>query len=321
MSTADDTLLLYPINVTQDGLSLMGVVKYTDGTELRMPVDGTKFSLMGFENYATQRVGVEIPLVFKYQMSADEVAYGFTVGPDRFLTRNYRARTETVNGAYTVKLYCYPVWIDAANGYRLEWFMADLERTKIWLVTPYVKINQNSASFKPTQYGTTQRLSYSINLQDVNGAFTNHIHNETFDLTLLAPGTDRTQNWAILFDASQTNPYGLGNSAKTTFVNQNLYRLDLKSNCDTQDAWLEKFFYNTMPLHDFTESSRAPAPTHFAVEIGEGSVTFPVSEWNVLHDINFALPNSGTVFLRFFQRTPDNDIQLSVAGVPIYQQN
>ena len=320
MSSSDANLLLYPLNVLQAGLSLMGVVTYTDGSSLKLPVDGTKFELLGFENYATQREGVEIPLVLRYNLGDEEVAYGESVNPDRFVTKKYRARTEAVDGAYSIKLFCYPVWLDAQNGYRLEWFMADLERTMIWNVTAYVRYNENAPTFKPLQYGTTQRLSVGVNLKDVNGAFVNHIHNETMDVALLKPGTDRMTNWTVLFDPGQATPYGVATRAETTLVNANLTRVDLRSGCTTLEQWLERFYYNTMPLKDGTKEQRAPEPNFFAIEIGNNRVELPISAWSTINNVSFSLPNNGTLFLRFFKRTPDNDIQLSVAGVPIYQQ-
>lgn len=321
LSATDNTLIQYPLNVTLNGLSLIGVVQYSDGTQLRMPVDNTKFKISGFEPFISTIIGQKFNVVLKYTLSPGEIVYGANAVGGQFITNTYKATTVKANGAFTVKLFGYPVWIDAVNGYRLEWFMYNLDRTAMYRVTPYVTIDANSVPFNPTFYGTVQHLTVSINLKDVNGLFTSYLHVQNIDISLLAPAQARTTNWLVGFNPGQsTGIFGSNNFAATTFINQNLWSVNVGSNAATLADWLNKMYFNTLPLIDLTKETAPPVPNMFALILGNSVVEFPISEWNMTHQVSSAIPNNTTLFIKFFNRTNTNDIQLSVCGLPVYQQ-
>ena len=55
MSPTNVRLIQYPVNVPLASLNLIGLVTYSDGSVVEYPVNGTKFTIYGFENYvATQ---------------------------------------------------------------------------------------------------------------------------------------------------------------------------------------------------------------------------------------------------------------------------
>lgn len=320
LSASDPKLIQYPMNVPLRGLNIMGIVHYSDGSTLRMPVDGTKFSIYGFEGYVATIVGQKFPLVFKYILSTNEVVYGATVANGRFITDTYKATTIKADGAYTVKLFGYPVWVNAVSGYRMEWYLYNLERNAVYLVTPYVTFNANTRVFDPITYGANQKLSVSVNLKNVNGSFNSYIHVQTIDITLVGPGTDRVSNWTVGFEPNQSPVYGFGNVAKTTLINQNLSKVNLASGATTKEAWLERIYYRTKPLMDDNKEVIAPEPNFFSLIVNGQEIQFPISQWNADITLTTTLPNSGTLFIKFFKRTNDNDIQLAVAGIPIWQQ-
>jgi len=319
LSASDATLLQYPINVLMQGLNMMGVVEYSDGTKARLPIDGTKFELFGLEDYLLSVVGQELPLVLNYNMSSEEVASGPEIGENRNIPKKYRAKTLVANGSYSVKLFTFPVWIGEQDGYRLEWFLTNLERTNIWRCTSQVRINEGGRQFSPSEYGTNQRLVVSVDLQSVNPSFNKYKHVQTLDVTLLAPGTDHNTNWQIGFQPGQNPPFGVQNYAATTFVDVNNWKVKIDMGLTDVNLWLERVFYRTLPLFDPQKEAKAPAPTHFAFDFVGRSIEFPIAEWKTEHTISEAVANGGTLFVRFFKRTPDNDIQLSICGLPIYQ--
>lgn len=321
MSSADPTLLQYPLNVPLAGLNLMGRVHYSDGSSMLMPVDGTKFAVFGLENFVATIVGQKIPLVLRYNLSEGEIAYGLSVGSERFISEVYRATTLKADGAYSVKLFGYPVWIDSINGYRLEWFLYNLDRQAMYRVTPYVQINANTRAFDPIAYGVNQKLSVSLNLKDVDSTFSSYIHTQTIEIVLMNQGSERTTNWTIAFESGQNPVYGKNNFAATTFVNQNLMTVNLAMGETTLDGWLNRLYYLTKPLIDPDRELTAPAPDYFAILIGTTVLEFTIAQWNAVLSINQVVANSDTMFIKFFKRTVDNDIQLAIAGVPVYQQN
>lgn len=322
MSSSDSRLIQYPMNVPLAGLNLIGVVNYSDGTKIRMPVDGSKFAIYGFEGYLATVVGQKFSLVLKYNLSPGEVVYGSNVvSGDKFITQTYKATTIHPDGQYTVKLFGYPVWIDGTNGYRIEWFMYDLNRTNFYRVTPYVRINPNTRPFNPTQYGINQQLTVSINLHDVNGSFTNYIHSQVINITLMGPGTSRTTNWLVGFAPNQDPMFGGNNYASTTFVNQNYWEVRLQSGYNSQSEWLKNLYKYTLPLMDTEREAVLPQPNFFALVIGNDRIEYPLSYWNKTLVVTDAVPDNSTIFVDFFIRTADNDIHLAMTALPVYQSN
>lgn len=321
LAESDPLLLQFPVNVTMSSLSLTGVVHYNDGSKIEMPVDQTKFSIYGFNNFIATVVGQKVPLVLDYQLSNNEVAVGLDTTPKRSIVKDYSAITTNQDGNYTPKLFGYPVWIDALNGYRLEWWLYDLDRDLATLATPFVSFTNESPAFNPVGYGYKQSLKVAVNLKDVNVSSRAINHVQSIDIILRQPGTARTTNWAIGWDPSMETFYGEGNAAKTHFVNDNLTQLDITLGETDFVAWYNRIFTLTKPLFDPRRETEAPDPTHFSVATRDWSADYPIYQWNQVLNVGHAIPNNSTVFIKFFIRSGDGDIQLTCAGLPVYQQN
>lgn len=319
LSNSDPTLIQYPLNVPKVGLNLIGVVHYSDGSTIRLPVDNTKFSMFGFHDYVATIVGQALPLVLSYKLSPGEVVYGQTVSQNRALSQSYKAVTLDVDGSFTPKLFGYPVWIDALHGYRMEWFLYNLDRNLVFRVTPFVSYSPNGPLFNPTAYGVNQTLSVQINLRDVSGQFRSYIHTQTLSVALRAAGTERVTNWTIAYDPNQTTIFGLNNFAAMTFVNQNLRKVKIDCNELVFANWLERIYYLTKPLTNPSHEVKAPEPNMFAFVFGDHQVEFTIDQWNQELQISDQLLNNDTLFIKFFRRTPETDIHLGISAMPVYQ--
>lgn len=320
ISPNDPNQLRFPLNVPLNGLSLYGVVTYSDGSKVRHPVNNTKFSLRGMDNFISTYAGQLFDLVLDYKLAENEVALGLNTTVARSVTRDYTVVTTNYEGMYSPKLFGYPVWINSLEGYRMEWWLYDMERRMSQLVTPFVKYNENAAPFNRTGYGYKQSLSVSINLKDVNpsGLALNHV--QTIDVVLRQPGDARTTNWAIGFVPQQEILFGEGNFAKSKIIDQNRMTLNIACGETQQAKWLERLYRLTKPLTDQGRESQAPEPTHFAICTPSWQVAYPLDRWNTDLSLSYTLANSSTVFVKFFIRTPDTDIHLSIAALPVYQQ-
>lgn len=327
MSSSDPNTLQYPINVPKNGLNLMGKVSYSDGTNAMLPVDGTKFALFGLDNYVATIVGQKFPLTLKYNLSADEVVYGATAnvngsGGAAFISEQYSATTQNQDGAYTVKLFCVPRFIDSVNGYYLDWYLYNLDRNLAQLVTPYVRYASNSPAFLPHGYGVNQQLQVQITLSDVNSTFKNVQFTQTIGLVLYRDGTDQTgTNWTIAYNPGQNPAYGVNLHASTTFVNQNLMQVMINQGLTDQEAWLNAVYYPSMPLTDPTQETVPPVPNMFSFAFTSGDVEFPISQWNSQLAVGQVVANGGTLVVKFFQRTSENDILLAVCPMDVWQTN
>ena len=321
LSTSDNRLINLPINVLLTGVNMLGVVHYSDGTVVKMPVDGTKFALLGMDGYVATVVNQQAALVLRYRLSSDEIVYGHGSGEFPHISESYRIKTAQADGSYSVKLFCYPVWLDSVNGYTLRWYMYNGDRSVVYGVTNLVEISSTGPAFNPILYGVNQRLSVAINLQQVNGSYRDYRHIQTVEVILWRVGTDHSDtNWSIAFDIGQNPPFGtVPHYAALEFVNSNLYRLNLSSGAANLTEWLDKLYYRTKPLIDQQRELQAPEPTHFRLRYGPYDTTYQISEWNTTKQIGTGLSDNDTLFIEFIKRTPLTDLQLSVSGVPVWQ--
>lgn len=322
MSQTNPQLIQFPVNVLLAGLNIMGVVNYSDGSSITLPVDGTKFQIMGFDGFVSSIVGEEFDIVLKYNLSPDEAVYGASsVNNQKFITETYTATSINADGAYTLKLYAYPVWINAVSGYRLEWFLYDLDRSKWWDVTSLVTFSASSPAFQPLTYGTLQNITAQVLLSRVESSFTNYNFTDTVAITLLQPGTNASP-WQVQFSPGQVPAYGPGLVAGVQELAANEYTINLASGFSDQASWLQAIYYNTQPLTDPAQEAVLPAPNYFAIQLPDGTeIEQPLSAWNATQTTTVPLTNYGTLFVTFFLRTSTNDLQLSVAGVPIQITN
>ena len=242
LSATDPRRIDLPMNVLLPGLNMIGVVHYSDGSKLEMPVDGTKFTMLGLGAYLTTVVGHQASVVLRYTLSPGEVSYGNQVGAVPHISEAYTVVTAQEDNAYSVKLFGYPVWQNQVSGYMLRWFMYNVERDVMYDVTNKVSYSPAAAPFNPTLYGVQQTVVVSVNLQDINGSYRNYRHTQTESLVLWGEGTMRTTNWTVYFDQNQSPPFGVNNHADLTFVNYNYWKLKFNTGATTKEEWLQRLY-------------------------------------------------------------------------------
>jgi hypothetical protein len=316
LSQSNPLLIQYPINMPVEQLNLIGVVTYSDGTTTRLPVDGTKFTMMGLEDFVATIQGQTIPLVLQYTLSPGEVNYGSTSTAQRYITKQYFATTLANDAAYTVKLFAYPIWVDPINGYRLDWWLYTLDRDAPYNVTSVVQGALNSVAFNPLLYGVVQNLSVAVNMASVSSSFANYRHTQTIAVSLLARGDTQTQtDWTVTFAPGQQPPYGLGVQALLSMNSQDYWQLDISSGFNSQAQWLTNLYFNTLPLYSPFNESVPPTPNYFALIVGNQRIEIPVSQWNQPIVIPGGVAEGVPIYLQFFLRNSQTDLQLSIAGM------
>lgn len=319
LSAADPHRIDLPQNVLLTGLNMIGVVTYSDGSTNELPVDGTKFKMLGMESYLTTVVGHQAGVVLRYQLSANEISYGNQVGAVPFISQEYKIVTAQEDNAYSVKLFGYPVWQNSVAGYTLRWFLYNALRNVVYDVTNSIQYSPGAAPFQPKLYGALQTVVVSVNLQDVNGSYRNYRHAQTQQLILWGEGTMRTTNWTILFDQNQNPVYGLNLHADLTFVNYNYYKLKFGTGAQTKAEWLKRLYYDSKPIIDQFKEQTPPVPTHFRLRVGTQDYEYSVDAWNDEIIVGNGLNDNDTLIIYFISKNQSTDLQLSVAGMPVYQ--
>ena len=316
LSSSQDNTIEYPLDTPMNALNLMGVVHYSDGSSRELPVDGTKFRIIGLEQFVSTIIGQNVNLVLSYALGPDEVVYGAVTSDNKYVTQPYRLRVIDPNNSYRVKVFGYPVWIDSANGYRMKWFLFNLDRN-IWFdVTEYVMFAPNTGTFDPKGYGYTQRKAIQLNLRDVSGAFKPYIHTQIFDINLITqPNGDNTP-WTVLSsNDSNDTPYGPGLHAQRLSASAGQTLLKLDSGIATQAEWTNQVYGKTYPLMDRMNELAPPAATHFEISYGGVKNTYAISSWNATLSLAINVPIYGTVMIRFYRIANSAEVHLSEAAM------
>lgn len=317
LSPSDPQMLQFPINMPVLNLNLMGRVTYSDGSSKLLPVDGTKFTMHGLNEYVATVASQTVPLILSYALTPDE-EYSFMVNPsiNDHISVEYKGRTTVMDGAYSIKLFCTPVWIDVLNGYRLEWHLYNLLRDEWYNVTNKVSLSTDSVVFDPLLYGTVQRLNVAVQLNEVDPRFAIYRHTQTIQVVLKAQGSDQTQdNWNIIYTPGQVPAYGTGIKALAHLVNVNNWQVDITCGATTKQEWLDKVYYPTQPLIDPEAETVPPVPNFLLIRSGTHEVEVSVDDWNQPLALHEAPAEGKPLYLHFMRRNASTDLQLAVGGL------
>lgn len=317
ISSADRQVVEFPVNATVESLPLTAVVQYSDGTHYRSTIDNNRVFLWGLENYIATEPGQEFDMTLAYQLASDEISYNMTPSTERRITASYIARSVQAKGAFNCKLFVYPVWVNAAQGYRLEFWMYNIDRQLYYNVTPYMELGSNSNPFDPKAYGVVQTMTWALDINKVDGRFPIFRKVQVIQLALLNSGDNQQANWEIHFTPDQAAAYGRGLVADMEYVNVNYYKLHLANGAVTQAQWLDKMFYAAQPLYNTDTESEAPTPTHFIVQTLHNEYEFAVSQWGADLVVNNDLADGELLYIRWIRRTYDSDLQLAITAVPV----
>lgn len=324
LSPDDNRLLVLPTNIPLEDIPIHAVIKYSDG-DRRVTIDGTRAVLHGLRNagshdtfYISSNVGQTMPLTLSYRMGRNETYAGDDV-VEGVINKPYSATTLEVNGAYSVKLFVVPTWLDVERGYRLSYYLYSLERGNLFDATPYVYPGVNSAVFDPKLYGVKQRLIVNVDLSKVSPSYNAHIHPQTFHISLLSPGYAPRDNFIIDYVHDQP---GVGKDAFAKFYYDNVTHWMLDITCGAKDKteWLERLYEQSYPLYDRRTEAGPLEPTHFEVVTRTRSYLKLVNEWVAPFHVDFEVREAETIMIKWIRRTPNDDLQLGLTPLLAHQK-
>lgn len=317
----DDRLLQFPTNMTVRDLPVTGVVKYSDGSIERYPANGGKFNLYGIDHYITTIVGQKFPLVLSYKLAENEYCYGATPSVNRHISEKYWGTTTEFEKAYSIKLYAFPRWVDGVTGYTLDFYVYTLDRAHVYCVTPYVSVSVTSPPFYPMQYGVKQKLTFIVEMDKVDPRYPPFKFVQTMEITLVTPGTYNGTNWLVGFSPNQMPMYGEKLTAQLYTLGVNNDELDLSNGFHSKEEWLRHVYYKTEPLHNYNIEHQAPAPNLFRVKLKQRDYLLSIEEWDKRLKVINDLKEGENVLIQFIYRTNENDLQLSIAALPLHRAN
>lgn len=317
LSSSDPKVIEFPLNVMVKSLPMQGLVKYRGGRQVRYDVGPSPFSILGLENYVATGEGQEFPLAARYQLAPDEISYQLAPSADRAITENYIARTVAADGAYSCRLFVYPTWVNETIGYRLEFWLYNLDRSRFYNVTPNVELGVNSAPYRPRAYGEVQTLTYAVNLNQVDGRFAPYRFVSTFQIALLNAGPNEA-NWVVYPRPDVDASYGRGLRGDLEYVATNNWNLRLSNGATSLTSWLQQMYFNAEPLVNTEIEEFAPTPTHFILHFLHGDYKFSVQQWNQVLTVNNDLNMGELLSIQWICELYDTDLQLAMTGLPIF---
>lgn len=318
ISDTTSNTIQYPVNLPVQSFNPIGVVQYNDGSQVEYPVDGTKFSLYGMEQFVSTIIGHRVPLVLKYRMDSTEAGLASVTMEGHDIVRPYSLMVSSSNTSYNAKLYVYPVWVDSANGYRLSAYLTNLDRNICLDVTNHIALSGNSPSFNPTAYGITQRLIFSIDLANVSGVFNHFLHVQTVDIVLRAPANDSAvaNIWEVACQVPSPGAY-YGTNLRATIDPPTRKKLSIHNNLASVNDFITKVYNPTNALFNPETETGSLTPTHLRVGHLAEEITIPITDYANAIQFTNEISYFQNVTVTFLRQTTTGFLQLSVAALTV----
>ena len=294
-NTSDPERMILPINTPIVGIEWRAKVHYNTGESVEMPVNGTKFSLLGLQRYRPEYPGQEAELVLTYQMAVDEQPDLALPGNPRHISRTYTVMAGAVEGSYTPKLYTYPEWDSVNSNWMLKHYLYDLDRKVRVDVSDKVTFNDQSPAYRPTSYGLEQTLIFNLNLRDVDTKYESVIFRQYTNITLYKDVNGPGKRWSVQYNFTKpvynsVEAVVKNNGAQTTF--------NLTNGAADQLAWLDMLYWSIDPSHNTQTEEKAPTPTAFDIMTTQGArYRYQLSAWNKTNQIPIQLIKGHTYFI------------------------
>lgn len=304
----DPTTILRPRNVPVNELGIVCYVKYSDETEKRVPIDGSKVRLLGIDAVHDDSPVTENPLIVSYKLSPTELSV-VTEGEvdSRHVSTKYLLKTQDVDGQYTIQLYTYPEWDAFSGQYRLRAFMIDLTGNQIIDVTGFIEYASGTTGFTQVK-NEVQELMVELPLRRLSNSYRDVKHIESKIVTLNGiPSALNDGLWTVKDDTTDLT-YGSGIEAT---INEDRKTLNLSVGSESLTSWLTKVYVNSNPLANIDEE--IIEPTGFNVVHKNDRISVDIGDW----DSPIIMPNElgvySTIYLEFFSNVDNVDKMLSIA--------
>lgn len=319
VSQADPDTLLLPLNVPVADIELEALVNYSDSRQRKVTVDNQKVLVRGLESFTSTTAGETIPFTMTYYLDDNEDAIDARPGIKRHITKRLFARSVPVDGGYTVKLFVVPEWIDSNTGYKLRYYLYNLDGSRRTDVTDYVALAEQSPTFQPKGYGAEQRLIVTIELNDVSQEYGAYRHVSEFAITLLAPAYEEQTPWTISYIPGSSEYYGNNIFAALLVNGDGHSEVNIDNDASSQLLWLNKLHYDTKPLYGGVDIPAPRTPTHYEIIYDGVETRRPISEWQESTVITEGTPPAvgENILVRWVIETPTNDIYLGCNALVI----
>lgn len=325
--TDNPRVIEVPINATLADVPMMGLVRYSDGTTITLPLGGSKFTLEGTDNYISSTLGAKTAVQLVYHLDKNEryITNNNSIAGQRseqyiLLSVRGNALDDASSDAYAAKLYGYPRWNPSTQVYTMEYFIT-LNDGVFYRVTSLVRPASNGPMFNGASLGITQTFTVIINLNSINASFKTYNHVQIMSVNLARRGDESMiPLWTVAYQDSELR-YGEGlavrgaalNEAKTSW--SCYYVQPGTSKAD----FLQRCYYRSKPLYNPAIQEGPEEPTHMVISRFSGTPSVEVS-LSTGYGTPISLEGSFTpgelMIIKFIKRGLNGDAVLSVCGIP-----
>lgn len=320
LSLTDNHLLEYPVNLLLQSGSLQGKLTYSDGSTLTLPIDGSRFQLMGMDRFLPNEEGQRISLILKYNLQPGEYGYGVSSpSPAHSILEDYNLVVVSGLAEYNVKLFVVPRWVGGTTGWTLEYYLYSLSRDVIYNVSAYIEYITGSTAFNGTSLGNRQQFTVAVELSSISGSFLSYRYLQTFAIQLVADGVNNLAptHWIIEYQTGVFYGSGLTATSVADPGNPAHRRVNISMGFTTVSEWLDHVYYPVLPMRSIVEVL-PPTPTHVRVNIGATWLrVIPIAD--AIQNIDGIVTSTaiGTIVRLEFFRAESTDLELGVASFTI----
>lgn len=306
----------YPVNLPIPSFNPIGVVQYNDGSQVEYPIDGDKFNLFGLDQFVSTILGHKVPLVLSYKLSPNESALASTDNDGFFVTRPYNLVVSEPNKSYNVKLFVYPYWLDEVSGYSYKAYLMNLDRDILYDVTSMVGITANSPAFQPTNYGVTQRITFSLDLAKVGGGYNTFIHIQTVDIILRGAATsdNLVTLWEVGSSVPTNTPY-YGAELRARLNIDNTKKVYVGNNIETVEEFLNRTYYKIDPIYNPVNEVGPIEPTHIEVRYRDRTIFDKVENFKREFEFDLDILMYSNVDIIFYRETVTGYLKLGIVSM------
>lgn len=315
LSPSNPFVLEVPVGWTNSSINMIGVIEYQNGRKVKLPLDDKKFYLEGLNQLLSSIAGQTMSWVLKYRLDPGEQSMQNALSVTGVVPQVYRVKVVKPNNSYNVKIYAFPVWNATVNGYRLRYFLVNLERNMLQDVTAAIRVVDGTAAFDGFSYGFTQRIQVALNLQDVSSTYKPFVFTQILEVTLYGTPGERRDPWIVKQSHQDTASIGKDIWAQKSTDGRTF---SVKGRFTTKEDWLQALFHNGFPLlSDPNIPKSYPLPTHFMVGYGGKYEEYAIDEW----DKDLVFPSTfethRNLELVWKHKTATEDLIISVTSILI----
>lgn len=314
LSPHDKNVLEIPLNLPVNSIMANARLEYNDGTGKDVLIDGSKCLLSGLNAYISSVPGMSYPVTLSYFLSRNESCSIAAYGESPHIDRPYRIVTKNPDRTNAVKLFGVPQFQNEVLGWKVNYFLQDLERSAPIDVTQHVTYHK-STPFNGVDYGKVQKLQLVIDLKSLGGNFMDFRFVQDFDIMLRGKPDGVNDAFWIQYEEG-TGWYGEGTAAWSATVDGRS-NLDICQNLHFEDEWVDMMYRKVCPMPDLQAGVVAPRPTHVKLTFGNNSRTIEVAKFKDIISWPVLLRTGDVLRLDWLARTASNELNLATTPLMV----